>query len=96
MKIRNTEAKGGKMMIQGTPKETTQFPKQKTAWWADLGKMLVGLILLLAMIGVGLWSFAMLGTYGQNWYAIFFLAIPWLFGILAMTILFKLDKRFLD
>lgn len=83
-------------MIQEMSEDATQFLEQKTAWWVDLGKILIGLILLLAMIVVALWSFAMFGTYGQHWYAIFFLALPLLFGILTMTILFKLDRRFLD
>lgn len=83
-------------MIREMSEKTAQFLEQETSGWTDLGKLVIALALLGAMIIVTIASFALAGTYGKHWYGVLLLFVPILFGTLCVLILLKLDPRFLD
>ncbi|HAG27797.1 TPA: hypothetical protein DCG61_03390 [Patescibacteria group bacterium] len=81
-------------MILESMEAVTEKMEAPTSLGKDLAKFALGLMLFGGLLIVSLWSLLQLGAYGKHWYAIFYLAIPPVYSVTAMSFLYWLDPKF--
>lgn len=62
----------------------------------DLGKLIVGIVILFSMIVVSCWGLLMLGSNGQKWYALLYPIVAVVYSSTCVVFLMWLDPRFAE